>query len=93
MSLCIKLQVNCDKRNERMPPGKIMTSNDFLSPLHKERQVRGHQLLHKINGAARCRDSGEGDQPAALLATLEKDEAGGGGGWDASRRHVSARGR
>lgn len=60
-----------------------MTSNDFLSPLHKERQVRGHQLLRKINGAARCRSSGEADQPTALHATLEEDGA--------RSRHVSAR--
>lgn len=52
-----------------------MAENDFPSPFHKERQVRGRQLLPKINGAARCRDSGEGDQPTALLATPEKDEA------------------
>lgn len=25
MSRCIKLQVSCDKRNEHMPRGKIMT--------------------------------------------------------------------
>lgn len=37
-----------------------MTKNDFPSPLHKERQVQGAQLLWKINGAARCRESGEG---------------------------------
>lgn len=42
-----------------------MTSNDFLSPLHKERQVRGQQLLRQINGAARCSSSGEAERPAA----------------------------
>lgn len=75
MSLCVKLQLNCDKRNEHMPPGKIMTSNDFLSPLHKERQVRGHQLPRKINAAARCRSSGEGDQRTPRLARPEEEDA------------------
>lgn len=48
MSLCVKLRVNCDKRNEHMPPGKIMTGNDFLSPLHKDGQVRGSSCCARL---------------------------------------------
>lgn len=35
----------------------------------------GAQLLRKINGAARCRDSGEGDQPMVLFTKLGEDKA------------------
>lgn len=63
-----------------------MTKNDFPPPLHKEETGTGAQLLWKINGAARCRDSGEGDQPMVLFTMLEEDKAAIRGAWDGHKQ-------
>lgn len=48
----------------------------LLSIFHAQRETgTGAQLLWKINGAARCRDSGEGDQLMVLFTMLEEDKA------------------
>lgn len=67
-----------------------MTKNDFPSVQTQRETGTGAQLLWKINGPARCRDSEKGDHPMLLLITEEKDKAAVIGPWDRHSRGVDS---